>query len=139
MKSHDEMLSLLRSAAGDGAVGEDRGFSAESLKASLPAATFSAFEFDAALLFGSRVVFARPVSDMKPAALAAQLDESLADLPLDAAPRPRLRLAGHLRARARGGEHLLGVNLLARLTRPGLRRRLLPAFPLRGRCPDRGG
>lgn len=73
MKSHDEMLSLLRSAAGDGAVGEDRGFSAESLKASLPAATFSAFEFDAALLFGSRVVFARPVSDMKPAALAAQL------------------------------------------------------------------
>ena len=73
MKSHDEMLSLLRSAAGDGAVGEDRGFSAESLKASLPAATFSAFEFDAALLFGSRVVFARPVSGMKPAALAAQL------------------------------------------------------------------
>lgn len=73
MKSHDELLSLLRSAAGDGAVGEDRGFSAESLKASLPAATFSAFEFDAALLFGSRVVFARPVSDMKPSALAGQL------------------------------------------------------------------
>ena len=73
MKSHDELLSLLRSAAGDGAVGEDRGFSAESLKATLPAATFSAFEFDAALLFGSRVVFARPVSDMKPSALAGQL------------------------------------------------------------------
>ena len=73
MKSHDELMSLLRGAAGDGAVGEDGGFSADSLKASLPAATFSAFEFDAALLFGSRVVFARPVSDMKPAALGAQL------------------------------------------------------------------
>lgn len=73
MKLHDELMSLLRNAAGDGAVSEDRGFSAESLKASLPAATFSAFEFDAALLFGSRIVFARPVSDMKPAALVAQL------------------------------------------------------------------
>ena len=73
MKFHDELMTLLRSAVGDGSVGEDPGFSAESLKASLPAATFSAFEFDATLLFDSRVVFARPVTDMKPATLAAQL------------------------------------------------------------------
>lgn len=73
MKFHDELMSLLRRVAGDGVVGEDRGFSTELLKASLPAATFSAFEFDAALLFGSRVVFARPVSNMKPAVLAGQL------------------------------------------------------------------
>ena len=73
MKFHDELMTSLEGIVGDSAVGEDDGFSTSALKSALPAATFSAFELDSALLFGERVVFARPVAGMKPAVLAAQL------------------------------------------------------------------
>ena len=73
MKLHDELMASLESIAGAAAVGEDSSFSADALKSALPAATFSSFEFDSALVFGERVIFARPVAGMKPIALTAQL------------------------------------------------------------------
>ena len=73
MKYHDELMRLLQGIVGANALGEDAGLSAGSLKLALPAATFAAFEFDSALLFGDRVVFARPAIDMKPRALGAHM------------------------------------------------------------------
>ena len=73
MIKHAELISALESIAGERAVDEHAGFTSDDLKSALPAATFSAFDFDSALLFGERVIFARPAAEMKPSVLAAQL------------------------------------------------------------------